>query len=62
MQFTVFFEFIYRCWHHVHTKHENLVYYGIRTETRQRIDAVHCSRGIYLSVYLYLIIKLCLFV
>ena len=22
---------------------------GIRTETRQRINAVHCSRGIYLS-------------
>ena len=27
-----------------------LVYIGIRTETRQRIDAVHCSRAIYLSV------------
>ena len=25
---------------------------GIRTETRQRINAVYCSRGIYLSVYL----------
>ena len=33
---------------------------GIRKETRQRINAVHRSRGVYLSVYLHLIIKLCL--
>ena len=34
---------------------------GIRTETRQRINVVHCGRGIYLSVFfLYLIIKFCL--
>ena len=25
----------------------------IRTETRQKINAVHCSRGIYLSSYFY---------
>ena len=31
---------------------------GIRTVTSQRINAVLCSRGIYLSAYLYLIIKL----
>ena len=31
---------------------------GIRIVTSQRINAVHCSRGVYLSVYLYLIIKL----
>ena len=29
----------------------------IGTETRQRINAVHCGRGIYLSL-IYLIIKL----
>ena len=28
----------------------------------QIINAVHCSRGIHLSVYLYLIRELCLFV
>ena len=33
---------------------------GIRTETRQKINEVHCSRGIYL--YVYLILKLSLFV
>ena len=45
---------IYQTW--------NLVQYiiGIRTETRQKINAVHCSRGIHLSVYL--IVKLGLFV
>ena len=26
---------------------------GIRTKTRQKINAVHCSRGIYLSIYLF---------
>ena len=26
---------------------------GIRTETRQKINAVHCSRGIYLPFYFY---------
>ena len=35
---------------------------GITTVTRQRIYAVHCGRGIYLSVNLYLILELCLFV
>ena len=35
---------------------------GIRRETRQRINAVHGSRGIFLFVYLYSIIKLSLFV
>ena len=32
-------------------------YIKIRTEIRQRINAVHYSRGIYLSFYLYLITK-----
>ena len=27
----------------------------IITKTRQRINAVYCNRGVYLSVYLYLI-------
>ena len=30
----------------------------IRTKTRRGINAVHCSKGIYLSVYLYLFINL----
>ena len=67
MQFTSYFVFIYRYWNHVHTKHENFSIFqtsvqyiiGVRTETRQKINAVHCSRGIYLFFYLYLIIKLC---
>ena len=53
MQFAVSFEF-----DQVHTKHENLLSVPLESEqTRQRIIAVHCNRGIYLSVYLYLIIS-----
>ena len=44
---------IYQAW-------KLIQYIGIRREARQRINAVQCSRVIYLS--LYLIIKLCLFV
>ena len=63
--FTVPFEFKYRYWNQAHIKHENLfsIYIiGIRAEARQRIIAAHSSRGIHFSVYLYLIIELCLFV
>ena len=55
------FEFIYRYWDQVHTKHENLLsiyIIGIRTETKQRTNVVYYTKDIYLSVYLYLIIKL----
>ena len=34
---------------------------GITTETRHRINEVHCSRDISSPAYFYLIIKLCLF-
>ena len=64
MQFTVPFHFINRYWNQVHSKHKNFVQYiiGIRTETRQRIIVAHGRRRIYLPVYLYLTIELCLFV
>ena len=36
-----------------------LVYGWNQKKTRQRINSVHWSKGIYLCVYLYLIIKIC---
>ena len=35
MQFTVSFEFIYRYWNQVHTKHGNLFSISLETEQKQ---------------------------
>ena len=45
--------FYNRYWNQVHAKHENkhVQYIGIKTETRQEINAVNRNRGIYISVY-----------
>ena len=63
MPFALSFEFIYRYWNQLHTQHENLLSIPLESEQKQGggINAVHCNKGIYLSVRLYLIISLCLF-
>ena len=61
MQFTVFLIYI---WIFKPGRYQTskLVQYiiGIRIETRQKINLVHCSRGIYLTFFIF--IKLCLLV
>ena len=50
---------MYRYWNQVHTKHANLFSILVESEQKQdRINAIHRSKDIYLSVYLYFIIKL----
>ena len=57
MQFTVPFGIIYRYWNQVHSKYDNLFNISLEPEQKQ-INVVHCSRGIYLTVYSSLIIEL----
>ena len=60
MQFTIYFEFIYRYWYQTWKMVQHI--FGIRTETKQKINTVHCSRDIYLSVYLFwLLSSVCLY-
>ena len=50
MQFTVSLDFHNRYWNQVHAKHENkhVQYIGIKTETRQEINAV--NRNLYIRI------------
>ena len=57
MQSTVPFNFIYRYWNQVHSKCDNLFNISLESEQKQ-VNAFHWSRGIYLTVYLSLIIKI----
>ena len=57
MESIVLFNFIYRYWNQVHSKYDNLFNISLEPEQKQ-VNAVHWSRGIYLIVYLSLIIKI----
>ena len=62
MQFSVFFVFFFNLYINIGTRYipnENLWYIiGNRIETRQKVNAGHCSGGIHQSIYLCLIINL----
>ena len=58
MQFTIFWIIVIGIRWILNVDTSSINFVRIRTETRQRINEVHCSRGIYSLIYLFMYIWL----